>query len=436
MWTVVLGHLVKSFPASMRSEILSGFGVQFTVIQLVGKGVFPLVEYVLHHIVGIEDALFRYRIHMGTCTFFCFYGTFALFWDRKNVKKQGNNNEGSIAVANKKYQQKHSDVENGLDSDSVLDDRNQQSTSQSLQNSSTEIELATKTKDHGDSKNPQIIFDEKSGESFIDNLSNSSSSFLNEPDPSDDIETKSRINIIEESISSSSKMQQYKHYITTATLTFALLLQSVATTILTILWPLLAHDRFDLSAHTFGILTFVSSVVSTGAVAAFPIVERMEKVGGRVRCAAWGFGLGSILCVVFCVCSFGNYWGGGDMEIVGSHMNIGQVENGTNHTLEQQQPGDLQQLLHSKKQLWLHAISAMAFQAALCFLEPSLKSILSLVVNHSPRSGSSSKGSSSSLGGTIGFMQTLGSIGGMIGNLAGTWMVSIGNLSNYCTIWP
>jgi hypothetical protein len=74
MWTVVLGHLVKSFPPSMRSEVLSGFGVQIAVLQLAGKGVFPLAEYSLYHIVGMEDTLLRYRIHMGVCTFFAFTG--------------------------------------------------------------------------------------------------------------------------------------------------------------------------------------------------------------------------------------------------------------------------------------------------------------------------------------------------------------------------
>jgi hypothetical protein len=68
----------------MRSEVLMGFW-EIAVLQLVRKGVFPMAEYSLHHIVGLEDTLLRYRVHMGICTFFYFYGTFALFWDRKNM---------------------------------------------------------------------------------------------------------------------------------------------------------------------------------------------------------------------------------------------------------------------------------------------------------------------------------------------------------------
>ena len=75
--------------------------------------------------------------------------------------------------------------------------------------------------------------------------------------------------------------------------------------------------------------------------------------------------------------------------------------------------------LHSWNQLGLHALSAIAFHATLCFLEPSLKSILSLVVDSSSTTAAS-KGSS--LGGTMGFMQSLGNIGGMVGNLAGTML--------------
>ena len=59
--------------------MLSDFGVHMTVMQLFGNGIFPLTEYVLHHFVGLEDLLMRYRIHMGMCTFLCFYGTFTLF---------------------------------------------------------------------------------------------------------------------------------------------------------------------------------------------------------------------------------------------------------------------------------------------------------------------------------------------------------------------
>ena len=44
---------------------------------------------------------------MGLCTFFCFYGTFALVWDRKHV---AGDRIGSAVSASLKYQHKQSDV--------------------------------------------------------------------------------------------------------------------------------------------------------------------------------------------------------------------------------------------------------------------------------------------------------------------------------------
>ena len=369
MWTVVLGHLVKSFPPSMRSEVLSGFGVQIAVLQLVGKGVFPMVEYSLHHIVGLEDTLLRYRIHMGVCTFFCFYGTFALFWDRKNVTcgtfctVEGDSSTDAI-----RSEQSHIDELDDLEGGGRSTANSLQSASVSLVLPSKEFELVSMS-NHDDSKSvPSTPLDDP-GNSLSTSFISSSSSFLNESS-SLQVQKSRMLRTIE-----SNSTQKRKQFTITITLTLALLLQSVASTVLSVLWPLLAYDRFNLSVHTFGILTFMSSLASTGAVAAFPIIERLEKIGGRVRCAAWGFGACSVLCLLFCFCSFGDLWSGVEMNPSG------------------------------------------AFHATLCFLEPSLKSILSLVVNSSPIAPAS-KGSS--LGGTMGFMQSLGNIGGMVGNIAGT----------------
>jgi hypothetical protein len=98
-------------------------------------------------------------------------------------------------------------------------------------------------------------------------------------------------------------------------------------------------------------------------------------------------------------------------------MNLSGVDsgNGSVDTRINEDEGVLQQL-HSPNQLGLHALAAIASHATLCFLESSLKSILSLVVNSSPIAPAS-KGSSldgtMGLGGTMGFMQSLGNIGGM-----------------------
>ena len=368
-------------------------------MQLAGKGVFPFVEYALHRMVGMEDALMRYRIHMGLCTFFCFYGTFALFWDRRNVQQQ--------QIGDKvKYMHKHSDVVDELE----VEDGSDMNNGRQFE----EVELTSTSSANGDSVH-SLSMSER-GESFADN----SRDAYDQTEPEGEPATKPQTASAEEE-GSSNPWRSNKHLVTTLVLTLALLLQAVSTTVLTVLWPLLAHDRFDLSAHAFGVLTFVSSVASTGAVAAFPVVERWEKVGGRVRCAAWGFGVGAVLCALFCVCSFGDYWNGAEVDLLGAGAagDVMEVEDNANRLLEGGESGAIQQLQWRKRFL-LHALSAMALQSALFFLEPSLKSLLSIVV-HAP----SSKTKSSSLGGVVGFMQTLGSIGGMIGNLAGTWLYKL-----------
>ena len=172
--------------------------------------------------------------------------------------------------------------------------------------------------------------------------------------------------------------------------------------------------------------------MSTGAVAAFPIIERLEKIGGRVRCAACGFGVGSVLCLLFCLISFGDDYFR-KVPIIADFDTIMEVEDSGTATmnrrylfLSEQHNITIQRQLQSRHQVALHVCTAVAFQAVLCFLEPSLKSILSLHVNlrpfFSPKS-SSTRGSSLGLG--MGLMSTLGNTGGILGNLAGTWMYKL-----------
>lgn len=47
---------------------------QVTTLSIVGKALFPIVDWLLLHAVGITDNLLRMRVHMAECTFFCFFG--------------------------------------------------------------------------------------------------------------------------------------------------------------------------------------------------------------------------------------------------------------------------------------------------------------------------------------------------------------------------
>jgi MFS family permease len=290
LWTVVLGHIVKSFPSKLRSEVLAGFTVQMTTLQLCGKGIFPIIEYILHSILQIHNELLRYRIHMGLCTFFCFYGVVALLMDRKNVMSVKNGNNGvelSCCDQSEQKQIEYNIMEKRLDSKNSCDDWHE---------------------DHVDNR------DKSTQQSQIEQLDGeATASFANESEDSSmirpSISATTTATNIQQAQSATPEPQHHKRrrkkdILITAILTLALLIQSISTTFLTVLWPLLSKDIFALSAHTFGIITFISSIVSTGAVASFPVVERMEKVGGRVRCAALGFAVSTVLCFLFCYCSF------------------------------------------------------------------------------------------------------------------------------------
>ena len=411
LWTVVLAHLVKSFPSKMRSEVLAGFSVQMTVLQLCGKGIFPIIEYVLHSIIKIEEELSRYRIHMGLCTFFCFYGVVALLMDRKNVRNSG---EAMMTLSQQNDLQRVKYGQN--QSDSIGD----------VWEDNTALPTAATAAAAAAAKSQTDVSKSAKNNSLEDSSTSSLSSFVNEPEDASMVRPPTTtINKQQNTLTSHNKRN---HVITTVTLTIALLIQSISTTFLTVLWPLLSKDLFAISAHTFGIITFISSIVSTGAVASFPIVEGMDKVGGRVRCAALGFGVGAILCFLFCYCSFGGFtFGGVEMSLLGDTL-VNEVSDVSNLLLENEdtlineENLGMQQQLQSRNQLIWHAVSAILLQSALCFLEPSLKSLLSLSLSSS-NNGTRSK--ESSLGFTMGYLTMLGNVGGMIGNISSTLMYKL-----------
>lgn len=450
LWTVVLGHTVKSFSSKLRSEVLAGFSVQMTILQLCGKGIYPIIEYVLHSILQIHDELLRYRIHMGLCTFFCFYGVVALLMDRKNVMSNNNHVKSSsngVELTCDQSEQKQIEynviMEKRLDSKNSSDDWQEDHVdNRDISTQQSQIELIdSDAKTKSGARGTMIGSDARNESSSAPSLS---SSFVNEPEDSSMIIRSSTATTtasnIQHASSAASESQQSKRrgkkdILTTAILTLALLIQSISTTFLTVLWPLLSKDIFALSAHTFGIITFISSIVSTGAVASFPIVERMEKVGGRVRCAALGFAVSTVLCFLFCYCTFIGVGKVDMMELgVGSYDTVLVKGDGiSNRSLEEggdvltindaDLTGEMQQQLRSRSKLIWQSLSAILFQASLFFLEPSLKSILSLSSLSTPASRST-KGSSS-LGFTMGYLTMLGHIGGMVGNLAGTWMYTV-----------
>lgn len=89
--TVVLAHISRSTEKAQRANIIAGFLFQVTSLSILGKLLYPAFNYFLQNIVGVEESLPRMRIHMGQCTFFCFYGFARLIsnWSAMNQAIEG-----------------------------------------------------------------------------------------------------------------------------------------------------------------------------------------------------------------------------------------------------------------------------------------------------------------------------------------------------------
>jgi MFS family permease len=81
LWNIVLAYLSTNTPKDRRSLVVSGFLFQVTSVRIVGTSLYPLWSRMLQvKWPGDDDAtlLFRDRLSMGVCTFFCFFGLFEL----------------------------------------------------------------------------------------------------------------------------------------------------------------------------------------------------------------------------------------------------------------------------------------------------------------------------------------------------------------------
>lgn len=175
----------------------------------------------------------------------------------------------------------------------------------------------------------------------------------------------------------------------------ALLIQSWSSTVLAVLWPLVLRDQFQFAATEYGVVVVVASICSTGAVATFPTVEHHF---GRIKTAAMGATISCLACFMAFVIL---------PNLMHSHA--ASEEDETNPDAVPLEPND-SDLFLIRQTLLVHVILAVVFEASVRTLEPSLKSILSLTVPVSAQNRS------------LGFMSTLGGLGGMGGNLMGTWL--------------
>lgn len=180
--------------------------------------------------------------------------------------------------------------------------------------------------------------------------------------------------------------------VTYVILIFALLAQSFASTVVMVLWPLFLRDRYSFTASEFGLALFVTSLSSTLSIASFPKFERKFGASCTASLCALIAALTCLAGFVLLPCPMSGE------EKVMEEMTALQVEEGP---------------LALREFEGLHLALAICLQTSLLTLEPSLKSVFSL---HVPARVQ---------GRSIGLMATIGGVGGMAGNLIGTYLYQV-----------
>lgn len=357
LWIVVLLHLSHSTPREHRSHVLSGFSVQEQGLRLLGKGVFPFWDYVVRlcllHAQDYNTTMFRYRIHMGICTLFCFFGTCALLFERRVLQQ------------------------------------------------------ATSPLKEGGLKPPQLMLP-ISHDSDAPSKAASPLETLEVALASPDLHSNTTASgkasslCLSASLSTTAKSTHCRYI----AILSALLIQSWSSTVLVVLWPLVLRDQFQFAASEYGLVTVVASICSTSAIASFPSVERHV---GRIRTAAIGTSVASIACCLAFVVlpNLLHYHDAVTSSEDEAETNPDAVDLDSNNTVR---------LGGIPQSFLIHAVLAIIFEASVRTLEPSLKSILSLSAPAAAQNRS------------LGFMSTLGGLGGMGGNIMGTWMFQTSNV--------
>jgi len=78
LWNIVLAYISIESDPEYRTIVISGFLGQQTIIRLVGKCLYPLVDYLLRDVIHIESKMARYRYNLSFCSLFCMYGVLKL----------------------------------------------------------------------------------------------------------------------------------------------------------------------------------------------------------------------------------------------------------------------------------------------------------------------------------------------------------------------
>jgi len=213
LWTTVLSFVSRGSPKEIRPLVVSGYLFQVTSLRILGKSLYPGWNYFVEHVFGVKATLPRYRIHMAVCTLFCFYGFYKLLKTGRQVME-----DDMIAQRGTKNDQ--------------IDE--------------TELELS-----EDDDETEMHLLD-------------------NDETPRSNTSTMEKGGVERREDNSSSK----KATIGFALVAVAVVSQSFAQTVGTLLWPFFIKDRFLWGTSEYSMILFLTSITTTAGLAFVPKCER------------------------------------------------------------------------------------------------------------------------------------------------------------------
>eukprot|EP00943_MAST-04B_sp_MAST-4B-sp1_P004964 g4964.t1 len=216
LWTVTLSHLSVYTEDARKALVVSAFVFQVTSLRIIGKASYPLWNFFVEDVCGVSDKLFRYRIHMSTCTIMCLFGfIYTVFFDGNDLRRlkppsasmsgsssSSNNNNGGKTVAG---------------SNKISDEEERFNETEMLVTSTNPASISSK------------------------------------PNPNAEWEQK---------------LKRLSFFI----LLIALFLQASSKAATNTLWPLYLKEYFDFNPTSFSYLLLSSTVFSTLGISALPIV--------------------------------------------------------------------------------------------------------------------------------------------------------------------
>jgi MFS family permease len=99
MGTTVLSFVTQQTAKKRRPAMISGFVAQTTALGMLAKLCFPPLDWFVEHVLGVENKLMRYRVHMSFCSIACVFGVVAYLKIREKVTQRAKTGNGLTAVS-------------------------------------------------------------------------------------------------------------------------------------------------------------------------------------------------------------------------------------------------------------------------------------------------------------------------------------------------